>query len=121
MNSFGLWRSRSESNSTASTAIPTRTKNACSLEIAASPRRRDDLREHADDKQISAGQQQRERSVQNGAGRIDVDLAETAPQITDRDQGAANQQRAASMSDQSQARVRKREAPDCACKCARRK
>ena len=56
---------------------------------------RDDLRQHANEKEISPSKQDRNRPLQEAWRRINVDLSESIPQIPNRHQRASDEQRAA--------------------------
>src|SRR5207248_4871304 len=62
------------------------------LERACPAITRNNLCEHANDKQVATYQQHRDGGVENGARRINIDLAEAAPEVTHTQERTTNQQ-----------------------------
>src|SRR5207244_9401583 len=67
-------------------------KKGLELERAGPAIMRNNLCEHANDKQVATDQQNRDGGVQNGPRRINIDLAEAAPEVTHSQEHTTDQQ-----------------------------
>ena len=67
-------------------------KKGLELKRAGSAIIRNNLCEHANDKQVATYEQHCDRGMENGARRINIDLAEAAPEVTHTQERTTNQQ-----------------------------
>ena len=73
--------------------MPSSTTNACSWNSSAPPKRLHDLRQHADDEEVAADDEDRQRRAKDGRRRMHVDLGPSGSGVGQRQEQAADQER----------------------------